>query len=86
VLMKATKVAGIYDKDPEKHEKATMYRRLSYDQFLQDRVGVMDQTAVTLCRDNELPIRVFALTQRGNIERVVRGEDVGTLVSEEGEG
>ena len=84
VLMKATKVEGIYDKDPAKHEGATMYRRLSYDQFLQDRVGVMDQTAVTLCRDNQLPIRVFALTQRGNIERVVRGEDVGTLVNESG--
>ncbi|MAQ17436.1 MAG: UMP kinase [Sandaracinus sp.] len=86
VLLKATKVAGIYDKDPVKHQGATMYRRLSYDQFLIDRVGVMDQTAVTLCRDNSLPIRVFALTQRGNIERVVRGEDVGTLVNESGEG
>lgn len=85
VLCKATKVAGIYDKDPEKHEGAQMYSKLSYDRFLADRVGVMDQTAVTLCRDNGLPIRVFALTQRGNIQRVVQGEELGTIVTEEGE-
>ncbi|NOY89844.1 MAG: UMP kinase [Deltaproteobacteria bacterium] len=84
ILLKATKVEGIYDKDPEKHEGATMYKRLSYDRFLADRVGVMDSTAVTLCRDNDLPIRVFALPRRGNIRRVVLGEDVGTVVSEEG--
>lgn len=84
-LCKATKVNGIYDKDPVKHEDATMYRRLSYDTFLADRVGVMDSTAVTLCRDNGLPIRVFALHERGNIMRVVSGEDVGTLVTEDGE-
>jgi uridylate kinase len=84
-LMKATKVEGVYDADPATHANAQMYRRLSYDRFLADRVGVMDSTAVTLCRDNKLPIRVFALHQRGNIKRVVMGEDVGTLVAEEGE-
>ena len=84
-LMKATKVEGVYDSDPAKNPDAQMYRRLSYDRFLADRVGVMDSTAVTLCRDNKLPIRVFALHQRGNIKRVVLGEDVGTLVSETGE-
>ena len=84
-LMKATKVEGVYDSDPAKNPDAQMYRRLSYDRFLADRVGVMDSTAVTLCRDNKLPIRVFALHQRGNIKRVVMGEDVGTLVSETGE-
>lgn len=83
-LCKATKVEGIYDKDPAKHPDAKMYHRLSYDRFLADRVGVMDSTAVTLCRDNGLPIRVFALTKRGNIKRVVLGEDVGTLVDEAG--
>ena len=83
-LCKATKVEGIFDKDPAKHDDAKMYRRLSYDRFLADRVGVMDSTAVTLCRDNGLPIRVFALTKRGNIKRVVLGEDVGTLVDEAG--
>ena len=79
-LMKATKVEGVYDSDPAKNPDAQMYRRLSYDRFLADRVGVMDSTAVTLCRDNKLPIRVFALHQRGNIKRVVMGEDEGTLV------
>lgn len=85
VLCKATKVEGVYTKDPIKYADATMFRRLSYDRFLQERIGVMDSTAVTLCRDNRLPIRVFALAERGNIQRVVQGEDVGTLVSEQGE-
>jgi uridylate kinase len=85
VLCKATKVEGVYTKDPVKFADATMFRRLSYDRFLQERIGVMDSTAVTLCRDNRLPIRVFALAERGNIGRVVQGEDVGTLVAEQGE-
>jgi uridylate kinase len=84
VLCKGTKVEGIYDKDPSKHDDATMVRRLSYDRFLLDRVGVMDATAVALCRDNNLPIRVFKLTDPGNIKRVVMGEDVGSLVTAEG--
>jgi uridylate kinase len=83
-LCKATKVDGVYDKDPTKHDDAQMLRRLSYDRFLMDRVGVMDATAVALCRDNNLPIRVFRLTQPGNIKRVVMGEDVGSLVTAEG--
>ena len=85
VLCKATKVEGVYTKDPVKYADARMFRRLSYDRFLQERMGVMDSTAVTLCRDNKLSIRVFALAERGNIQRVVQGEDVGTLVGEEGE-
>jgi uridylate kinase len=82
LLCKATKVEGIYDRDPAKHADATMFRRLAYDRFLQERIGVMDSTAVTLCRDNRLPIRVFALGKRGNIQRVAVGEDIGTLVTE----
>lgn len=85
VLCKATKVEGVYTKDPVKFADARMFRRLSYDRFLQERMGVMDSTAVTLCRDNRLPIRVFALAERGNIQRVVQGEDLGTLVFEQGE-
>jgi uridylate kinase len=85
VLCKATKVEGVYTKDPVKFTDAKMFRRLSYDRFLQERMGVMDSTAVTLCRDNKLPIRVFALGERGNIQRVVQGEDLGTLVAEQGE-
>ena len=81
-LCKATKVDGIYNKDPTKHDDAVMIDRLSYDKFLHDRVGVMDSTAVTLCRDNNLPIRVFKLTTPGNIKRVVLGENVGSVVVE----
>ena len=85
LLCKATKVEGVYDKDPAKHPDAVMYRRLTYDRCLSERIGVMDSTAITLARENKLPIRVFALLKRGNIKRVLLGEDVGTLVTETGE-
>jgi uridylate kinase len=78
---KATKVDGVYDRDPKKHPDATMIPRLTYDEFLAQRIGVMDTTAVTLCRDNKLPIRVFQLSERGNIARALRGEDIGTTIS-----
>jgi uridylate kinase len=81
-LIKATKVEGVYDKDPLRYPDAVMYHRLTFDRFLLERTAVMDSTAITLCRDNHLPVRVFALSTRGNIKRVVLGEDVGTLVSE----
>jgi uridylate kinase len=79
-LFKATKVEGIYDRDPMRHTDAQMYTKLSYDRFLVDRIGVMDSTAVTLCRENRLPIRVFKLTTHGNILRACRGEELGTVV------
>jgi uridylate kinase len=82
LLVKATKVDGVYDKDPIKHPEARLYRRLSYDRFLADRIGVMDSTAVSLCRDNRMPIRVVKLSERGNVRRVVLGEDIGTLVTD----
>lgn len=81
-LFKATKVDGIFDRDPNKHEDAQMFTRLSYDRFLADRIGVMDSTAVTLCRENRMPIRVFKLGTRGNILRVCQGEELGTIVEE----
>jgi uridylate kinase len=83
-LCKATKVSGVFDKDPKKFDDARMFKRLSYDQFLRDRIGVMDATAISLCRDNRLTIRVFALAERGNIRRVITGEDVGTEINERG--
>ncbi len=82
ILCKATKVDGIYNKDPSKHKDAKMLPRVSYDRFLSERMGVMDATAVSLCRDNQLPIRVFALHHEGNIKRVVQGDEIGTLVTE----
>nr|PZN28865.1 MAG: UMP kinase [Pseudomonadota bacterium] len=81
-LLKATKVDGIYDRDPLRHAEAKMLDRVTYDRFLADHLGVMDSTAVTLCRENGLPIRVFKMA-RGNIRRVCLGENVGTTVSHE---
>jgi uridylate kinase len=79
-LCKATKVEGIYTRDPAKYPEAEMYARMTFDQFLHERIGVMDQTAVTLCRDNNMPIRVFKMATRENIKRVVLGESIGTIV------
>jgi len=82
VLFKATKVEGVYDRDPQTHPDAHFLEKLSYDHFIQERIGVMDATAVTLCRDNHLPIRVFSLGKTGNIKKAVQGETVGTLVTD----
>ncbi len=79
-LFKATKVDGIYDKDPVSNPDAKMYTHMSFDRFINDRIGVMDATAATLCRDNNMPIRVFKLTEPGNIKRVVLGDSIGTIV------
>jgi len=80
-LFKATKVEGVYEKDPVRFPDAKMYPTMSFDKFIGDRIGVMDSTAATLCRDNNLEIRVFKMTTRGNIKRVVFGETIGTTVS-----
>ena len=80
-LFKATKVEGIYDRDPARHAGATLLPTVSYDRFLADHLGVMDSTAVALCRENGMPIRVFKMA-RGNIRRVCLGENVGTTVSD----
>ncbi len=79
-LCKATKVDGVYDSDPKKNPAAVFYPRMTFDDFIARRIGVMDTTAVTLCRDNKLAIRVFKLAERGNVERVLRGHDVGTVI------
>jgi uridylate kinase len=81
-LFKATKVEGIYERDPVHHPDAKMLAKMTFDRFLADRIGVMDSTAVTLCRDNKLPVRVFKLATHGNIKRVVFGEPIGTIVSD----
>jgi uridylate kinase len=82
VLLKATKVDGVYDRDPVRHPDAKFFRRLSYLEVLQRNLAVMDSTAISLCRDNRLPIVVFNLQTEGNIRRVVMGELVGTTVEE----
>jgi uridylate kinase len=81
LLLKATKVNGIYDDDPVRNPKAQRYRTLSFDKVLDDRLGVMDATAIVMCRDNGLPLRVFNLMNAGDLLRIVDGADVGTLVA-----
>lgn len=80
VLIKATKVDGIYDKDPKRYPDAIRYEKLSYNQALVSRIGVMDSTAFSLCMDNDMPIIVLDLWQPGNLEKAVLGQPVGTLV------
>lgn len=80
VLMKATKVDGIYDKDPFKNKDATKYDKISYIDVLNKGLQVMDSTAISLCMDNKLPILTFDLMQTGNILKAVQGESIGTLV------
>ena len=80
VILKATKVDGIYDRDPRKHADARRYQTVTYNDALQQRLEVMDATAFALCRDNGMKIVVFDMTKGGNIRRVIAGEPVGTAV------
>jgi uridylate kinase len=80
VLLKATKVDGVYSDDPKKNPAATRFKHLTYIDVLKKNLKVMDSTAISLCMDNELPIIVFDLTVRGNVRRVVMGEEIGTTV------
>jgi uridylate kinase len=79
-VMKATRVDGVYDKDPLKFDDAVKYDELSYIDVLSRGLRVMDSTAISLCMDNDLPILVFNMDVEGNISRALAGEDVGTLV------
>jgi uridylate kinase len=81
ILLKATKVDGIYDSDPRKNPNAVRYTRISYTEALEKRLQVMDSTAFALCMDNHVPIVVFDMFQRGNLRSVVLGEKIGTLVT-----
>lgn len=82
VVMKATRVDGVYDADPEKNPDARRYARLNYTTVLRDNLQVMDAAGISLARDNKLPIFVFNMLEPGNIARAVRGEDIGTLITE----
>jgi uridylate kinase len=81
VLLKATKVNGVFSDDPLRNPQAVRYARLTFDKVLSDRLNVMDATAIVMCRDNRLPLRVFNLNNPGDLTRIVRGEDVGTAVT-----
>jgi uridylate kinase len=80
IMLKATKVDGVYDKDPVKHPDAIRYEKLSYDEAIVKKLGVMDATALVLCRDQGMPVRVFGMNTPGNLAQVISGADVGTLV------
>jgi len=81
MVLKATKVDGVYSTDPAKNKKAKKYDKLSYMKVLEKRLKVIDSTAVSLCMDNELPIIVFNLKKEGNIKRAIEGRNIGTLIS-----
>ena len=81
ILLKATSVDGIYSADPKRDPKAVRYETISYDDILHQNLKVMDTTAVSLCRDNHMPMMVFSMREHGNIIRVISGEPLGTLVT-----
>jgi uridylate kinase len=83
VILKGTKVSGIYDADPMKNPKAVKFDRLSFLTVIDKRLKVMDSTAISLCMDHNLPIIVFNVKEKGNIKRIVEGEQLGTLVKDE---
>jgi uridylate kinase len=82
VLLKATKVSGVYDSDPKENAEASLYDTVSFDQVLIDKLNVMDATAVVMCRDNHLPLRVFNMTEDRALVRAMTDENVGTLVTQ----
>lgn len=81
VVIKATKVDGVYTADPEKHPDAKRYSKLTYDEVISQKLAVMDTTAIVLCRDNNVPIRVFNMNKQGALLNLVKGNDEGTLVT-----
>jgi uridylate kinase len=80
LMLKATKVDGVYDADPIKHADAKRYKRLTYDEVLAQKLGVMDATAVVMCRDNDIPLRIFNMFTDGDLLKVIMGEEIGTVI------
>ena len=80
IVLKATKVDGVYSADPKKDPSATRFTKISFDQAISQNLGIMDATAFALCRDQKLPIKVFSILKNGALKRVVLGEEEGTLV------
>jgi uridylate kinase len=81
VILKGTRVDGIYDSDPEKNPNAVRYEQVTFQEAISKKLNVMDMTAFTLCQENNIPIMVFDMNRKGNLQRIVEGEKVGTLVS-----
>jgi len=82
VLLKATRVNGVYDKDPERYSDAKFYSKITYRDFLEKGLKVMDATAITLCSENNLPVIVFNIRGKNNLKKIVLGEDIGTMIRE----
>jgi uridylate kinase len=82
IVLKATKVEGVFNDDPIKNPEAERYQHLAYDEVITKRLGVMDLTAILLCQDHGLPLRVFNMNKPGALKRIVLGEDIGTLISD----
>jgi uridylate kinase len=80
VVLKATKVDGVYDDDPIKNPKAQRYSELSYDEVIMKRLGIMDLTAILLCQEHGLPLRVFNMNKQGALKKIMLGEDIGTVI------
>jgi uridylate kinase len=81
MVLKGTRVDGVYDCDPEKNPNAKMFKKLTYSEVLEKNLQVMDLTAITLCQENNLPIKVFNMNLKDNLQKIVTGEDIGTLIS-----
>jgi len=81
VIIKGTRVDGVYDSDPEKNKNAKMFKNLSYQKVLEKDLRVMDLTAITLCEENKLPIKVFNMNVKDNLRKLVSGENIGTLIN-----
>jgi uridylate kinase len=81
VIIKGTRVDGVYDSDPEKNKKAKMFKKLKYNEVLEKDLRVMDLTAITLCSENKLPIVVFNMNKKGNLRALLSGKNVGTIIS-----
>ncbi len=80
IVLKGTKVDGVYDKDPEKYSNAEKYESLSYDKVIRDNLRVMDMTAITLCKENDIPIKVFSIKNPGDLLDIVMGSKIGTTI------
>ena len=85
IMLKATKVNGVYSADPVSNPDATLYKHISYDEALAQKLAVMDATALVLCREHNMPLRVFNVFEAGQLGRIVDGQDIGTLVEQESE-
>ncbi len=85
VILKATRVDGVYDKDPLKNKDAVMFEQVGYLDVLRFGLKVMDSTAISMCMDNNMPLYVFNMTKKGSIKRIIQGEKIGTLVCDKTE-